>query len=245
VLDIRGTVHRLKQSGNFLTEVAAFHLSNAPQFVDMSYSAVVGQQSIFIVGVEFNRGFIWRYTTDGRSLGFWPLRNIGAGITCDDGTHSLYLATSDSNEIYRLDLDNQKLLYLSRISGARKLGPLTIDPANQVLYVADIDAGVVYQYSIRTKSTRTLASGLSAPAALYFDVSTGRLYVADAGLKKIVFIDTHAKKAVLTSFASSPLKSPTGFALLSGGIAAVTDLSANRVYVFSATGALLSHFPTN
>jgi DNA-binding beta-propeller fold protein YncE len=243
VLDIQGTVHRLQQSGNSLTQVAAFHLPSSRQFVDMSYSVIDGQQSIFVVGVQLDRGYIWRYAIDGRSLDYWPLANIGAGITCNDATHSVYLATSNSNEIYHLDLDNRKLSYISQISGARKIGPLTIDPANQVLYVADIDAGVIYEHSIRTESTKRLASGFSAPSALYFDAPTGRLYVADAGLRKIVFVDTHAKKQVLTDFVSSPLKSPTGFALLSGGIAAVTDLRANQVYLFSSRGALLSHFP--
>jgi DNA-binding beta-propeller fold protein YncE len=109
--------------------------------------------------------------------------------------------------------------------------------------VGDLGTGNIYRYSLITKKTKLLVSGLSAPSALRFDDQTGRLYIADAGRRKIFTVDTLAKRPVATEFASRPLKSPSGIASFVNGGLAVTDLDADTVFVFSNEGKLLFRFP--
>lgn len=243
VLDARGTVHRLQETSNSLTQLSSFQLPGLPQVADMAYYSSGSEQSLVIAGVELNRGFVWQYSLDGHNLQTWPLRNIGAGLVSSEANHCVYLATSDSNEIYQLTLDDRKISYISQIPGARKLGPLAIDDGSHTLFVGDIDGGAVYEYSLSEKSTKLLVSGLVVPSALYFDQQSGRLYVADAARGKVLSVDTRSKKPILIDIVSAPLKSPTGVSLLLGGGLAVTDLAANAVYLFSDQGKLLSRFP--
>ena len=243
VLEAWGTVHRLRQTGNAIAEVGSFHLPGSPQMVDMTYSSSGGQESILITGNQSERSIIWRYDLDGHKLQTWVSQNVLAGIDFNTADHSAYLATSDSNDIDRLDLNTQQISFVTRIHEARRLGPLAVDSNNKIIYVADVVGGVIYQYSILSKSSKILVSQLSAPTALYFDPQSGRLYVADAGRQRIVSVDTYAKTPVASNFTSSPLRSPSGVALVSGGAVAVTDLEANCIYLFSSQGALISRIP--
>ena len=153
------------------------------------------------------------------------------------------MATSDSNEIYRLNPEGAKSTFLARIPNATKLGPLAFDEGGQKIYVADVAAGAIYQYSMAAKSSKVFVSNLSAPTALSFDPESGRLYVADPGRRGIFTVDTRSNSPVATEFVSDPLKSPYGMALLSSDRMAVADYGANTVFVFSSKGELLFRFP--
>jgi DNA-binding beta-propeller fold protein YncE len=209
----------------------------------MTYVLSGGQESVLIAGTQLGSGIVTKYALDGRSLQTWTFRNICSGIDFSAASNSAYVATSDSNEIYRLDLQGTESTYVSRIAKATKLGPLAFDQVHQTIYVADVAVGAIYQYSIATKESNVLVSGLSAPNALSFDPDAGRLYIADPGRRAIFTVDTRSSKASATEFASGLLKSPYGMALISTDRVAVADYGASSVLVFSGKGTLLLRFP--
>ncbi len=243
VLDSSGSLHELRVSPNKLQESARFSLPPELVPADMTYAFLEGQDSLLIAGTQSGRGVVVGYTLDGRALKTWQLRNICSGIDLGAKTHSAYVATSDSNEIYRVDLQGTKASFLTRIPEASKLGPLAFDEARQTIYVADVASGKIYQYSIAGRRTKILATGLSAPTALSYDPDTRRLYIADPGRRGIFTIDVRSPKPVAAEFASSPLKAPYGMALTSNRQLAVADYGSNKVVVFSPKGAVLFRFP--
>jgi len=97
---------------------------------------------------------------------------------------------------------------------ATKLGPLAFDEVGRNIYVGDVAAGAIYQYSMATKVSKVLISNLSTPTALSFYSESSRLYIADPGRWAIFTVDTRSHKPIMTEFLSRPLKSPYGMALI-------------------------------
>jgi DNA-binding beta-propeller fold protein YncE len=243
VLDTWGTLHEFQATKNTLEEFRSISLPSTLTAADMSDAPVSGQESVLIAGTQFGRGIVARYALDGKQLQTWTFRNICSGVDFGTSSHTAYVATSDSNEIYRLSPEGSKSTFLARIPNATKLGPLAYDEAGQKIYVADVAAGAIYQYSMAAKSSRVFVSNLSAPTALSFDPETGRLYIAEPGRRAIFTVDTRSSNPLATEFVSNPLKSPYGMALLSSERMAVADYGANSVFVFSSKGEMLFRFP--
>lgn len=245
VLDAGDTLHEFRVTGNSLEEFRSISLPPSLTAADMSYLLAGGQESLVIAGTQNDRGIVARYALDGQQLQVWKFPNICSGIDVGSASHTAYVATSDSNEIYRVDLQGTQSAFVARISTAMKLGPLAFDEAGQRVFVADVAAGAIYQYSLARKSVKVLVTGLSTPNALSYYPDTRLLYVADPGRRAIFTADTRAGKPVARELVSSPLKSPYGMALLSGNRLAVADYGAQSVYVFSGKGALLFRYPPN
>jgi DNA-binding beta-propeller fold protein YncE len=245
VMDNWGTLHELHVTPSGLEQYRSIVLPPAFAPSDMSYAASNGQESMLVAGTQSDRGMVARYALDGQSLQTWTFRNLCSGIDVAADGKSAYVATADSKEIYRVDLQGPGTdsVYIASLPDASKLGPLAFDETRQEIYVADVAAGTIYQYSLRTKSSRRLISGLSAPTALSFDSDAGRLYIADPGRRAILTVDMRVPKPVLTQLVSAPLKSPYGMALLSNDRLAVADYAENTIFVFSSKGALLFRFP--
>jgi len=245
VLDASGTLHEFHAKRNALEEYRAISLPAGFTASDMTYLISVSQEAILIAGTKATGGSVMLYSLEGKSLQTWSLRNICSGIDFGASTHIAYVATSDSNEIYRLDLSATKTALVTQIDDAGKLGPLAFDEARQEIYVADVAVGRVYKYSLATKTSNILVSNLSAPTALSFDPGSRRLYIADPGRRGVFTLDMRSNRPALTQFASGQMQAPYGMALLSQNRVAVADYGANRVLVFSDQGALLFRFPPN
>jgi DNA-binding beta-propeller fold protein YncE len=243
VVDVSGTLREFHIGQNHLDEYRHFSLPPALTPADMSYGNANSQEFILIAGSQSGRGIVTMYALDGKSLRTWNFRNICSGIDIDTTTNTPYVAMSDSSEIYRLDIQKGESTYLTRIPDATKLGPLAVDGASQTIYVADVAAGAIYQYSIPTKSSKVVVSGLSTPTALSYDAETGQLYFADPGRRGVFAVDTRSPKPAVTEFVSTPLRSPYSMARTSGDQLAVADYGAARILVFSGKGALLFKFP--
>ncbi len=243
VLDASGILHKLRLVQDKLEEYGKFSLPAGFTAADMAYASLDGQESMLIAGTESDRGEVVRYSLDGQPLRTWRFRNICSGIDYGAATHLAYVATSDSNEIYRLDLRGTGSEYVTRIPYATKLGPVAFDEARQEIYVADVASGKVYQFVIAAKASKVLITDLSAPTALAFDAEAGRLLIADPGRRAILTVNTRSSNPVATEFASDPLKAPYGMTLISKGRVAVADYGANRVLVFSNTKGLLFQYP--
>lgn len=245
VLDGAGMLHEFQVKQGALEEYRAVPLPADLNPSDMTYVLSGDKEALLVAGTQSRRGAVVLYSLDGSLLQTWSLRNICSGIDFGAATHIAYAATSDSNEIYRLDLKATDVAFVTQVDDAGKLGPLAFDEARQEIYVADVAAGRIYKYSIGRKTLSILVTDLSAPTALSFDPDTGRLYVADPGRRGIFTIDTRSAKPPLRQFASGQLQTPYGMALLSQNRVAVADYGANRILVFSNKGSLLFRFPPN
>jgi DNA-binding beta-propeller fold protein YncE len=243
VLDETGTLDEFRVTDNGLVEYG--HFSMPPDFIasDMSFAQTESPHSLLIAGTQSGRGVVLRISLDSKTLQTWTFQNVCAGV--DSGAHAAvaYVATSDSNEIFRINLKGTGITSVARISDASKLGPVAFDEAQQEIYVADVASGQIYQYSLTTRSSRIFVTHLSAPTALVFDPESNRLFIADPGQQSIFVADTRAAKPVAVSFASTPLKSPYGMTLISQDRVAVADHSSSSIFVFSSKGALLFRFP--
>ncbi len=244
VLDASSSLHELHVTQNSLQEYGKVSLPQELTPADMAYASSGGQESVLIAGTESGRGVVVRYSLDGRSLRTWNFRNICSGIDFSPNTQSAYVATSDSNEIYRLDLKGTEITFVTRIENATKLGPVAFDEARQEIFVADVASGRIYEYSISTRTSKILVTGLSAPTALAFDPEASRLFVADPGRGGIFTVDTRSGTPVAVEFATNSLKSPYGMTLISSGRVAVADYGANSAVVFSTKGELIFRFPS-
>ena len=244
VLDIAGTLHEFHAGNAGLEEFRQISLPATLTPADMSFALDNGEPNILIAGSQENRGIVMLYRLDGQSQRIWSFRNVCSGIDYSAHSHTAYVATSDSNEIYRIDVrKGMQSTFVARIPNATKLGPLAFDEANQTIYVADVAIGAIYQYSIATKMSKVLVSDLSAPTALSFDAGSGRLFVADPGRRAIVTVDTRSDNPVTLEFVAAPLKSPYAMALTSNDRLAVADYGSSSVIVFSNQGRLLFRFP--
>jgi DNA-binding beta-propeller fold protein YncE len=242
VLDASGWLHELRVADHSLQEIERVALPAEFTPADMTFQAS-SDPALLIAGTLASRGVVLRFSPTGKMLNSFSFRNICSGIDFGPTSQTGYVATSDSNEIYRIDVGSSQTTFETRISGAIKLGPVAFDEKQQEIYVADVVGGRIYQYSIRGKTSKILTTGLSTPTAIVFDSETSRLFIADPGLGGIYVADTRAATPTVTLFVSSPLRSPYGMALISNNRIAVVDYSANSVLVFSAKGEFLFRFP--
>lgn len=243
VLDASSVVHELHVREDSLQEHGSISLPADLAAADMAFASSRGQDSLLVAGAESGQGVVLMYSLDGKRLKSWTLQNISSGIDFGVASHLGYVATSDSNEIYQLDVLGTEITYVTRIPDATKLGPLAFDEGRKEIYVADVAGGRVYTYSMATKAVRVLVEGLSAPTALTFNPETRQLFIADPGRKAILRVDTKSPNPVAAQFASDSLQAPYGLALLSKNRIAVADYGANSVLVFSSKGALLFRSP--
>jgi sugar lactone lactonase YvrE len=209
----------------------------------MSYVLLEGKESLIVTQILFGHSSVARYSLDGKMLQSWNLRNLGTGIDFNASDRSAYLSTSDSNEIYKLDLSSKEVSYVLQVHQARKLSALALDGNKNILYVADVGEGAIYACQISNKSCKIFVSGFGAPTALYLDQQASQLYVADGARRAVFTVSTNVPKPVLTNFTSSTMKSPSGVTLIAGVGVFVSDYGASRVYVFSSQGTLISSLP--
>lgn len=244
VIDGSGTIHEFRVMANRLEEYGRLSLPHQFMPSDMAFSST-GEASLLVAGTDSGSGVALGYSLSGKPPKTWRVRNICSGIDFSSKADAAYVATSDSNEVYRIDLRGNGVTRIAQVDDAGKLGPLAFDETRQEIYVADVANGRIYQYSIPTKLATILVTGLSAPSALVFDPDTARLFVADPGRRGVYTVDTRAAKPVAAEFASNGLKAPFGLTLISGNRVAVADYGANSILVFSARGELLFRFPAS
>ena len=244
VLDNAGILHSFRVSDNGLSEYGMVSLPTDFKPADMTFARSEKPASMLIAGSQSGRGLVMLFSLDGKALRTWGFQNVCSGVDSGEASHAAYVATSDSNEIYQVDVRGSRSIPIARIDSATKLGPVAFDEERQEIYVADIAAGKIFQYAIATRTSKMFVTGLSAPTALVFDARSHRLFVADPGQRAIFTVDTRATTPAIVQFASDPLRAPYGMTLISNGRVAVADYSANSVLVYSESGSLLFRFPS-
>ena len=245
VLDETGILHEYRVSENGLAEYGHLLVPSGFNASDMSFAQTETPHSLLIAGTRAGHGVVLRLALDSRTLRTWSFQNICGGVDTGARAAVAYVATSDSNEIFRIDLKGTGISRVAQIPNASKLGPLAYDETHQDIYVADVAGGRVYQYSLAARSSRVFVTHLSAPTALVFDEITNRLFIADPGQGGIFAVDTRSARPVAIRFAMAPLQAPYGMTLISQDRVAVADHRSNSIFVFSGNGRLLFRYPAN
>ncbi len=259
VLSGDATIRRLRVSENGLEQDAEFSIQGFP--IDFTYSVSEQVPSLFVCGTLSQKSVISRYSTDGVLLKRWWLWHTCGGIDFDYVDHALYIASSDTNEIYRLDIsknDGPKSIGELRVSGEIKIGPIAVDSTRGLIYASDLSMGIVYEYDPGKHATRVVASNLGLPVSLYCDSSNRLLYVADSAAKRILYLSLNPDESVSRQQAAKsgstnakitvvvekgPLANPSGVVPAGPGLVAACDFLANKVFVLSLSGQVKFQYP--
>ncbi len=220
--------------------------SNTPGIVsDLAYGVIDGQPCLFIASSRSTGtaifGLLQEFTTDGHLLGSWITGHVAAGISFDSSSQTVYFSSGDSAEIYAFKPNSKSApSFVAQVSGASKLGSLTIDPAAHQLYVSDVTQGSIFALSLANHSARSIGQ-LGTPQALLLNNRGSILFVADGGRRQIVSLALNAGPASTSNVTPrNSLRNPTGLAWADATHLIVTDQGASSVsLVDSASGTII------
>jgi hypothetical protein len=117
----------------------------------------------------------------------WWLWHPCGGVDYDPAGQVLYFGTTDTREIYRIDIKaDSNPESLSQLPQMQKMGPIALDSAAKILYIGDIAGGVLFEFDLSNHSARTLISGLGTVAALYTDPNSRSLYIVDSVARTVL-----------------------------------------------------------
>lgn len=167
------------------------------------------------------------------------------GVAFNPKSKTLFLVNSTKGEIRSLALNqaSDSAKYFHRVSGAEALGPLAIDARRQRLFVGDAVKGMVFEVDLATKRTRVLVRSLGEPAALLYDERADKLYIADAGRKRVVVGTPIPDAAFVPLVTTQTFVEPRGLAQDRVRNLWVADAGANKVFLLSPAGRVLRTVP--
>ncbi len=252
VLSADRNIRTFNVSGERLTLKGQFSITGSP--IDFTYSRSGPIESIFVCSINIGKGVISRYSMDGKLMRSWWLWHPCGGVDYDPGQQVLYFGTTDTREIYRIDVRaDTGPESLSQLPKMEKMGPVVLDRGGKSLYVGDIAGGFLFEFDIVSRSSRSLISGLGSVSALYTDPNSGSLYIVDSVARKVFVAEPNSQKTpqkrgsaniptrIITH--APELRSPSGIVPLDNGRFLVSDYGANALFIISAHGTLISRFP--
>jgi DNA-binding beta-propeller fold protein YncE len=248
VLDAGGTVFRLREATAGLGIVESFELPGSHYPTDLISAKLFGQPTLFVTLNSKISNIVAQLSLDGKLQHSWIFTRALGGLDVDFNSHILYVASSERPpEVYQVTLQPSQYtdpVFVGEAVGASRLGPLVFDAAKKKLYLGDVEAGQIIEFDIATKRSRVISRSFSSPQALLVSADGGLLYVADSSRKRIYALDLQHLDVPPKPFPTiGGLKSPSGLARLDDGRIVVSDDSAERLFVLSKTGSLVSTFP--
>lgn len=227
--------------GNFTPlDMTAAHLGDQDYLFVTMYWVFSSQSS---QGGQGSEALIVQYSPDGQEVHKWSaLGRILAGVAVDANRRIAYLGSSNSGDISQLNLDDQNSpRAFMHVAGASAIGPLALDTDGQRLFIADLASGDIYTIDIAHHKARQVASNAGEPAALSYDSSQHKLYIADAGRHRISQIPTEGKHGKLTDFYAPPeLREPRGVSVAPDHTVWVADFATGAIIHLSPEGKLLA-----
>lgn len=248
VLDAGSAVFRLRETTAGLGIVESFELPRTHFPTDLISAKLFGQPTLFVALNSKINSIVAQLSLDGKLQHRWIFTRALGGLDIDFNSNILYVATSDRHpEVYRITLQPSQYTdpaFVGEAVGASRLGPLVFRAAKNKLYLGDVEAGQIIEFDIATKRSKIISRSFSSPQALLISAEGGPLYVADSSRKKIYALDLQHPDVPPRPFSTiGGLKSPSGLARLDDGSIVVSDDSAERLFVLSKTGSLVSTFP--
>ena len=223
---------------------------------DMASTVLDGGDAIFVtMNLPSVRGGdrsqLVRYNAAGARTGAWTVPRSEtrlSGIAVDAQKKKVYVASTQPPEIYTVDLaKSARGGFLVRAAGAprtERAGPMVLDSRRGRLLFADPYLGRVYAYDLASGRSEALLEKVGEVAALAFDATGDRLFLADANGQRILAADLSAKSSAAKLFAQSKeFDEPLGLALDAAGGLWVGDRGGRKVFQFSNTGQQLRTLP--
>jgi DNA-binding beta-propeller fold protein YncE len=211
------------------------------QVSDVVAALVFNEEQVFVSGESGGHARIYDYDLSGNLKKTYDLPTIGTGFDIDTETHLIYVASSLSNEIFRINMTTGIADTFTRIKGAESLGPVVINTERKSLYVADQKNGVLYEANLATGSYSTIATRLGEPTGLAFDAQFQILYIAEAERGRVFRVDTKTKNNQVTTI-ETHLSTLTGVAPGPVGNFFVSDRDTNTVYYLNPKGIVIEKF---
>ncbi len=164
------------------------------------------------------------------------------GIAERDGL--LYVADSGAQAVWIFDPANQRSATITSVNGANLVSPVAVAVRpDGSFFVADSYLKKVFLLDREGKFLRTVAEdGIERPAALAYDETNDRLYVADSAGQRIdVFTSDGARVTAWGSrgLGDGEFNFPSYLALERSGVLLVTDALNYRVQAFDRDGKFL------
>jgi len=242
-LDSSGTVFRIAVSGEGLAIKNSFSLPATAYPTDVVSANLYNHLTLLISANSQLLGYVYQYSVEGKVEQFWSFRNAIAGLDVDAKSHVLYIAISQTSEIYQINLQPSKQAgasYIGVVPRAKQLGPLVFDVIGKDrLLLGDVGDGQIFEFNLKTRKSRVFASNVGSPQALLISAASNVLYVADALHRKIYLVDLKQENAAPKVFAAlREFRSPSGLARLEDGRLIVSDDEAGALFVLSKTGTL-------
>lgn len=235
MLDSRAGVAKLTSSNTLMRLINGFAAYEAGGFAEVrNGELVVTQQMRFKSSATLTR--VARFNAKGARTSEWALPPGGAlsGIVVDPADHSAYCTDSQTNAIYRLQVDNPKSTYavLTRMPEAGNLGPLALDAPRRRLLAGDVQKGGIVSIGIDDRKIILLESRMVAePVAIAVDAARDRVFIADASARRI-WAGALSKWKLQPFNVSQKLGYPIGLTVAKDGSLWVADARPNVVYRF-------------
>ncbi len=215
--------------------------------VDMTSARVSDQEFIFVTmywafstqSLQGNQGIVVQYSLQGQEVRKWSvIGHVFAGIAADGPRQTIYLGSANSGDISTLNVAEQTSPRVTEhVSGASMIGPLALDMDGQRLFAADLGSGTIYVVDLAHHKSRVLVSGLGEPAALSYEPSQHKLYIADASRHRISQVSVDVAGAKVSDFSTvAQLREPRGVTVGPNHSVWVADFGAGTVLQLSATG---------
>jgi DNA-binding beta-propeller fold protein YncE len=249
VLEASGGLSTISPGSSRRTPVKASLGSFSP--VDMTAVHIGEQDSLLVTmywafssqSAQGNEGVVEQYSPQGEEQHQWSqLGHTFAGIAADGDRQTIYLGSSNTADISTLSMmEKSPPKATMHVSGASMIGPMALDTAGQRLFAADLGAGKIYVVDLASGKSRQLASGLGEPAALSYDGSQHKLYIADAARHRVsqILVDTPGAKTA-DFFASGELHEPRGVTVAPDHSVWVADFVSGVVMQLSAAGKVVA-----
>jgi len=164
------------------------------------------------------------------------------GVAERDGV--VYVADSGAAALWIFDPAKQRSVKVSQVNGIDLLSPVAVaDRPDGAVFVADSYLRKVFLLDGQGKFLRTVVEeGLERPAALAYDETSDRLYIADS-VGQCIAVHASDGKHLSTwgkrGFGDGELNYPSYLALDRSGVLLVTDALNYRVQAFDRNGKFL------
>jgi hypothetical protein len=205
---------------------------------DFAVGHLDGEDRLFIVVTQGNLSQVMQYSGAGSFENSWfqfaPLSGV-----CTDAS-SVYAASWSGGLVYRqpfLAPGKTAPKPFFKFVNLRSVGSLAWDPADKILYAADLQTGSVYALDTQSMESHIAAEGLGQITALSFDMSSKKLYIVDGGGRAVWSLSASAKNArPMIVVKSEQFRLPSAIVVARDGTIWVGDPDAHAVFQFSANG---------
>jgi sugar lactone lactonase YvrE len=220
--------------------------------IDLAAGRVGGEDRLLVLTYWQRSGQpgvprLFGYSTAGEQRETWymPATGFFAGLALDSERSIVYVAKGNAGEIYRLALGGgeggtSKPEFVAAAKGVGALSAITLDSANQRLFVAAPYDGQLLALDLATRQLRPLVDRVGEVFALAYDAASRRLYAADRATGRVWKIDTAAPQPTAERFFEQPgLRMAAGLAIAGDGSLWVAYQREGVVVQISREGQLM------